>query len=81
MFGDQGRNVVVGPGYFSWDFMAHKNVALGGTHQLQLRVEVFNLTNKVNFGTPDNRFGAANFGAISTAGAARQMQFGVRYSF
>jgi outer membrane receptor protein involved in Fe transport len=80
-FGDQGRNVLVGPGYFSWDFLAHKTFSLAARHQLQLRVEVFNLTNHVNYGRPDNRFGAASFGAISVAGPARQMQFGARYSF
>jgi hypothetical protein len=80
-FGNQPRNELIGPGYFSWDFLAHKNILLTGSHQLQIRLEVFNLTNRANFEKPDSRFGAASFGSISSAGTARQMQFGLKYTF
>ncbi len=80
-FGNQPRNEVIGPGYVAWDFMAHKNIIFTGDHQLQVRVEVFNLTNRANFNKPDSRFGAASFGAISIAGPARQMQLGLKYTF
>lgn len=80
-FGNQSRNIVLGPSYFSWDFLAHKTIHIKADHRLQLRVEVFNLTNHANFAKPDARFGAASFGAISSAGPARQMQFGLKYLF
>lgn len=80
-FGNQPRNELIGPGYFSWDFMAHKNLLSTGNHQLQLRLEVFNLTDWTNFVKPDSRFGAASFGAISSAGPGRQVQLGLKYTF
>jgi outer membrane receptor protein involved in Fe transport len=80
-FGNQGRNVVIGPGLFVWDLSVHKNISLGGDRFAQLRLEIFNVTNHANFGRPDNRFGAASFGAVTTAGAARQMQLGLKLNF
>jgi hypothetical protein len=57
----------------------------------QLRWEVFNVPNHVNLGTPITQFGfraadgalvpVNNTGVITTAGPARQMQFGVKFVF
>ncbi len=44
-----------------------KNVPLGGTMQFQIRAEIFNAFNTVNYGNPGGTFGAATFGRISTA--------------
>jgi hypothetical protein len=37
--------------------------------------------NRANFDVPNRFFGSPNFGRIFSAGAAREMQFGVRYRF
>jgi hypothetical protein len=65
-------------------------------HKIQLRWEVFNVTNvqyfainnitRASYGLPqdpDLRAAGANFGKIMTdiQGAPRRMQFGLRYSF
>jgi len=56
---------------------------MGGTRKLQLRAEVYNVTNTPSFGLPDFNFGSTGFGSISSTGNSipRQMQFGVKYLF
>jgi hypothetical protein len=64
---------------------------IGSTGRIELRVEVFNLLNRVNFGAPslvafsgsaDGEAPLASFGQIrTTATAARQAQVGVRVVF
>jgi hypothetical protein len=49
--------------------------------RLQFRAEMFNSTNKVNFGAPQGTLTAANFGQITTASAGRVVQLGLRLSF
>jgi hypothetical protein len=58
--------------------------------RVELRVEVFNVLNRANFGPPaliafsgsDNEAPLASFGRIrSTVTAARQVQLGVRVTF
>ena len=49
--------------------------------QLQLRWEVFNLLNRVNFDMLNRTAFTANFGRIFSAQPARQMQGGIRLMF
>lgn len=55
LFGDAGRNELVGPGIVNADVSLFKNVRLHfmneGAH-LQIRVETFNLGNRANFAAP-----------------------------
>src|SRR4029077_682003 len=51
-FGNAPRNNVRGPNYWTMDMAASKSVALGGRARLQIRVEAFNLFNRVNFTPP-----------------------------
>ena len=47
-----------------------------------MRVESFNLTNRVHLGDPNVTYGNANFGRItSTVADARVMQFAIKYLF
>jgi hypothetical protein len=64
---------------------------LGGGGRLELRVEIFNVFNRVNLGSPslvafsgttDGEEPLASFGQIrSTQTSARQMQIGARVVF
>ena len=46
---------------------------------LEVRIEVFNAFNRVNFGVPNLNIASGAFGRIgSTATEAREMQFGVK---
>jgi carboxypeptidase family protein len=80
-FGNAGRNTVIGPGYADVDAAVAKDVTLPGSTRLELRAEVFNLFNRVNFDVPNRIFGTPNFGRIFSAVPARQMQFGAKLAF
>jgi hypothetical protein len=47
--GTAGRNICDGPGMFQADASLYKNIRLGPRIKLQLRFEVFNVFNNVNF--------------------------------
>ena len=55
--------------------------------QLQLRGEIFNLTNTPHFGNPDGNVNSSTFGQIlntegdNAMGRSRQFRFGLRLSF
>ena len=83
-FGNLGRNTLTGPGLATWDFSAVKETSLYERLSLQFRAEIFNLTNRANFNTP-NLIVFTPTGVSGTAGAisststtARQVQFGVK---
>ena len=59
-----------------------KDVLLQGSARLQLRLEVYNVTNTASFANPNGQLGNAAFGTItSTLGTPRQMQFAVKFLF
>jgi hypothetical protein len=82
--GNLGRNTVIGPGYASLDAALFKNLSLGGSRRLQLRLEGFNVMNRANFGLPSTTVFSSS-GPVATAGqitsivgTARQFQFGAK---
>ena len=80
-FGNASRNLLRGPGLVSTDLSMMKRIPVGPTVRLEIRVEIFNPFNRVNFGNPGGSFGAASFGRISSAGSMRQVQLGGRLVF
>ena len=80
-FGSAGRNSVFGPGLASVDLSILKGWYVGDEGRLEFRWEIFNLLNRTNFDVPNRIFGTPNFGRIFSAQNAREMQFGLRYSF
>jgi len=81
-FGTHKRNSVEGPGFWKIDLAITRLVPMPSTHNLELRVEVFNLLNNFNWGNPNLNFAAGTFGRITTLGGdPRIMQFGVKYAF
>jgi hypothetical protein len=85
-FGNLGRNTVTSPGLATVDLSLFKNIAFG-TRRLQFRLEMFNIFNRANFGTPDmnafiNEEPNPTAGRITTTRTpARQMQLGLRWTF
>jgi hypothetical protein len=77
-FGDVGRNTLEGPGYGNVNVGLLRHIPLGPSARLQVRVEAFNLLNRVNFDLPDNFLGSPTFGRILSAGSPRRLQFGTR---
>jgi outer membrane receptor protein involved in Fe transport len=75
------RNLFTGPGYFQFDLGVFKNIPIG-RHRLELRTEIFNLFNTVNFNDPNILATAGSFGTItSTRVPPRIVQLGVKYHF
>ena len=81
-FGDAGRNVLRGPGWFTLDFSLQRRIVMSSALAATLRYDVFNATNRTNFGNPNADVTAGNRATItSLAGDPRSMQFSVRLEF
>ena len=75
------RNLFTGPGFFQVDMGIFKNFQIGN-HRLELRTEIFNLLNTVNFADPNILVTAGAFGTITdTRVPPRIVQLGVTYYF
>jgi hypothetical protein len=87
--GNSGRNILDGPGLFSTDLALAKNFRIKEGHNLQLRVESFNLTNRVNFviTEPLTLFNSLTGGLVNQvgdvgrAGGPRIFQYALKYRF
>jgi hypothetical protein len=83
-FGSLGRNTFRGPGFRNLDLALIKDTpfgkrASGELATIQIRAEVFNVFNIVNFGLPSNTVLGPGFGQISrTAGSSRQIQVSLK---
>ncbi len=80
-FGNEGRNVVQGPGLQEWDFSAFKNIPIHESKSLQFRAEFFNVFNHANFRLPDNDVSSPTFGEISESLPGRQVQVALKFYF
>ena len=80
-FGNASRNLLRGPKFVSTDVSFMKNVPIGSTVKFQIRAEIYNLFNNVNYGNPNSSFGSASFGRITSAGNMRQVQLGGKIYF
>ncbi len=63
------------------DLAVTRRVRLGGSRTLQFRAEIFNVINRVNYGTPIVSLNNSNFGRITTTGDPRIMQFALKFEF
>jgi hypothetical protein len=79
--GDSGRNIVFGPGLANLDLSLQKSWSLRENQMLQFRWDVFNVFNHPNFDLPGRIFGASNFGVITSAQDARELQFALKFMF
>jgi outer membrane receptor protein involved in Fe transport len=80
-YGNSQRNPVVGPGRKVLDISVGKAFTVRNGQQLQFRAEAFNALNWVNWNNPNGTLGNSNFGIISAAGAAREVQLSLKYIF
>jgi hypothetical protein len=80
--GNTPRNFLRGPTQKRVDLSIAKELRFGDRVRAQLRWEIFNVFNTVNFGMPENNFDSSDFGTITnTVGGPRVSQFGVRFTF
>lgn len=81
VFGDEGRNVVAGPGYVNWDFSAFKNFRVTESKEFQFRGELFNFLNHTNFRLPVSDISSPNFGQIQQDVGPRVIQVALKFLF
>jgi hypothetical protein len=80
--GSAPRNSVRGPGMINTDLSFIKRIPFGGGKALEVRIEGFNIFNRVNLGVPVTDLSSSSFGRIqATATNAREAQFGVKFRF
>lgn len=79
--GTLGRNAVVGPDFKVVDLALSKSVDIAGSREISVRLEAFNVFNIVNFDNPNGQLTSGNFGRITSAGAPRILQLGLKFKF
>ncbi|MEZ5284652.1 MAG: TonB-dependent receptor [Vicinamibacterales bacterium] len=81
--GNCGYNTLRGPSSKSMNLSVFRSLPFANERRLELRLEVFNLFNWVNFGFPGSNVSNQNtFGQItSTRGDQREMQLAVKFYF
>jgi hypothetical protein len=81
-FGNHVRASIAGPAIWTINLAVSRLVPVTASHNLEIRLESFNLLNHFNWGVPVTNLAQATFGRIQTqATDPRIMQFGVKYSF
>ena len=91
-FGNAGRNILRGPGYFNLDMSVMRNFKITERFTFQFEADAFGLTNTPHFNNPNVNISAANFGAVTStlvttnaslggSGGQRQWWFGGKLIF
>jgi outer membrane receptor protein involved in Fe transport len=88
-FGDSGRNALIGPSFFNVDFSVGKRFSFHEKVNLEIRADMFNAFNHVNYANPDANVGYVN-GALAdttsgtitnTSAGQRIIQVGAHFTF
>jgi hypothetical protein len=81
-FGNAGRNIVQGPGLFTYDLSLAKQIPAGERVSAFVEVQGFNILNHTNFCLPEAYADEpATFGRIFSAKPPRQLQLALRFVF
>ena len=88
VYGNLGRNTLIGPGVFNADLGLVKNTKLRERMNLEFRAEFFNLLNHANFRLPATSVFISGGGRNTTVGQItgtsidnREIQFGLKLAF
>ena len=79
--GDSAVQSVEAPGYADWDLSGYKQWNFGEEVNLTFRADVFNAFNRVNFTGLDTGVHDTQFGQVTSANAAREIQMSLRFAF
>ncbi len=89
-FGNTGKNTVVAPGFYNFDFSIFKEFKTSERTHLEFRSEFFNILNHPDlqpaqtgpqFGINTTSLGSPEFGFLTGAGAPREIQFALKFFF
>jgi hypothetical protein len=78
IYGNSGRNILSGPASVGTDAGILKDVKLRESLKMQLRGELFNAFNQVNFSDPQTSRSSGSFGRILGAGGGRNVQLALK---
>jgi hypothetical protein len=82
LYGNAGRNILVGPGCANLDLALARMFGIGGRAKLQIRVEAFNALNHANYQLPVFLLDRSDVGKVTaTAGNMRELQLAARVTF
>ena len=80
-FGNSGKNTLIGPGGYFFDFSAFRSFAVTERAKVQFRAEFFNAFNHANLTNPVANISSATVGQIQSTTDPRIMQFGLKLIF
>ncbi len=88
-WGDLGRNVARGPGYYEFDTALQKKFRVNERYTMSFRAEAFNLLNHPIYANPSGNFSSGSFGRVTSilntgavgTGTPRRLQFALRLEF
>ena len=81
-FGNEGRDMVIGPPVNNLDFSLFKAFPVAEHKEFQFRAELFNALNHTQFALPASTLGVPTFGQISsTLHPAREIQLSLKFLF
>jgi len=80
-YGNAPRNLLRGFATITTDLSLIKDFPVAGRSRFQIRADVFNLFDRVNFNSPNGVWGTANFGRVTAAAAMRRMELGGKFLF
>jgi Carboxypeptidase regulatory-like domain/TonB dependent receptor len=81
--GNLGRNTVIGPNYLTLDARLSKFIRIQRM-KIEGFLEAFNVTNRVNFGSPTGNLRSSTFGrstGLASGATPRQVEIGFRVDF
>ncbi|MDQ2945372.1 MAG: TonB-dependent receptor, partial [Acidobacteriota bacterium] len=80
-FGNLGRNVISGPGFWNVDASVFRNFQISERFKLQLRGEGFSILNTPQWNNPTTDINSSSFGFITGSGGTRSVQLGAKLQF
>jgi outer membrane receptor protein involved in Fe transport len=82
LYGNAGRNILIGPNFVSWNTSVHKEFMITEKSRLQFRAEAFNVLNHPNFQVPVFQLDQSNVAQVtSTANNNRELQLALKFLF
>ena len=80
-FGNVGRYILSGPGFFNLDAALFKNIRLTERFNLEFRTDWYSASNTPQFNNPGQTFGDSTFGRVTGASGARTIDLGLKLGF
>ena len=81
VFGNTGRDILRGPGYFNLDSSVFRNFRITERFRLQFRAEAFGTTNTPHFANPAATVSSGGFGNITSSSGQRQLRFAMKVTY